>query len=295
MPNRHHEGVINMRRSLISIGLAALCVLIWPATALAATDPDLGTAGNYAVVAGSTITNTGGTWITGKLALAPGTAITGFPGAWGATSGAQDVANPAATQAQTDFGGANPPAAISGPSTFTRGMGQTPCTTTGVNLGGQTLAPGIYCNGTMGITGGQTLTLTGGGVYLFQIVSTPYRTTAQRPTPGARRCDFGHQPHHPARRMRGRLHEKLSHPDIRSPAARNAVAGHARCALGAARIIPLAARDRSRRHVRRNRTGREHSKAPPPHLVGARVGLEQCSGSGRHGPLPACRHRCWVK
>ena len=195
MPIPHYKGVIKMRRSLISFGLAALFVLIWPATALAATDPDLGTAGNYADVAGSTITNTGGSWITGKMALSPGTSVTGFPGAWGATSGQQDVCPPGcpvATQAQTDFGGPNPPAAISGPSTFTRGMGQTPCTTTGVNLGGQTLVPGIYCNGTMGITGGQTLTLTGGGVYLFQIQSTLITGNASRVllTGGAQPCDI---------------------------------------------------------------------------------------------------------
>jgi len=49
-----------MRRSVVSVSLAALVVLIWPATASAALPnhlPPLGTAGNYAVLGGTTITN----------------------------------------------------------------------------------------------------------------------------------------------------------------------------------------------------------------------------------------------
>ena len=150
-----------MRRSLISFGLAALIVLIWPATALAATLVPLGTAGNYAVLAGTAITNAGpGSWITGQMGISPsnGTSITGFPPS---TSGHIDAANPAAVTAKSDLTNA-----------FTQASGQGPCTAEGVNLGGLTLPPGVYCNGTLGITGGQTLTLDGGGstngVWIFQ-------------------------------------------------------------------------------------------------------------------------------
>ena len=71
--------MINKRRSGLSLALAALVFFVWPASALAATDPGLGTAGNFAVLAGTTVTNTGPTWITGQLGVAPGSAVTGFP------------------------------------------------------------------------------------------------------------------------------------------------------------------------------------------------------------------------
>jgi hypothetical protein len=149
-----------MRRSIMSFGLAALVILIWPATALAATDPGLGGAGNFAVLAGTTVTNTGPSWITGQLGVAPGSAVTGFPPG---TSGVQHKGDSVATTAQTNLTAA-----------YTNAAAQ-PCpgsnNFTGVNLGGKTLVPGVYCQTTApSLTG--TLTLNGSGVYIFQIGST---------------------------------------------------------------------------------------------------------------------------
>ena len=50
-------------------------------TALAQTAPPLGTAQNFAVLGGSTVTNavSAGTILTGNLGVWPGSAITGFP------------------------------------------------------------------------------------------------------------------------------------------------------------------------------------------------------------------------
>jgi hypothetical protein len=168
-----------MRRTIVSLCVAALLILIWPATALAAaSDPLLKTSGNYAVLAAATITNTGPSWITGQLALSPGTSVTGFPPG---TVGHQDIANGASLQARNDATAA-----------YNVAAGEPGCTTTGVELGSRTLGPGLYCNGTMGITAGLTLTLNGGGIYIFQIASTLITGASSRVllTNGAQPCDI---------------------------------------------------------------------------------------------------------
>jgi hypothetical protein len=143
-----------MRRSLLSISLAALVFVIWPATALAATDPGLGSAGNFAVLSGAGMTNTGPSWITGAIG---GAGITGFPPG---TAGPQHNSDGVYTTAETDL-------------TAAFAAAVQPITTdyTGTNLGGLTLGPGVY-NQTTAPTLTGTLTLSGSGVYIFLIGST---------------------------------------------------------------------------------------------------------------------------
>lgn len=149
-----------MRRAIISASLAALTFLIWPASALAATDPGLASAAPFGVLAGTTVTNTGNTVVTGELGVSPGTAVTGFPPG---TSGPQHNGDSVALTAQTDLTAAYVNAAAQ------------PCPSTnnfaGVNLGGKTLVPGVYCQTTAPTLTG-TLTLNGSGIYIFQIGST---------------------------------------------------------------------------------------------------------------------------
>jgi hypothetical protein len=152
-----------MRRSLLSLILAGIVVLIWPATALAATNPGLLTAGDFAVLAGTTITNTGPSWITGAIgAGAAGIAPGSFPPG---TSGPQHTNDGVYTTAQTDLTNAYANAVQ-------------PCTTdySGVNLGGLTLTPGVYCQTTAPTLTG-TLTLNGSGIYIFLIGTTAAPTT----------------------------------------------------------------------------------------------------------------------
>lgn len=167
-----------MRRSILSLALAALVILAWPASALAATLVPLGTAGNYAVLASATVTNTGPSWITGQIGLSPGTSVTGFPPG---TSGHQDIANSAALQAKIDLTAA-----------YNNAAGQTPFTTLSGDLGGRTLVAGTY-RSTGALTG--TLVLDGGGittgVWIFQMPSTLITASSSRVTliNGAQPCD----------------------------------------------------------------------------------------------------------
>ncbi|MFA7309853.1 MAG: ice-binding family protein [Candidatus Paceibacterota bacterium] len=123
---------------------------------------DLGTAGSFAILAGSTVTNTGPTVINGDLGLSPGTSVTGFPP--GIVNGTQQITNAAAAQAEADLGTAYN--AASGQSVGTVSISG--------DLGGQTLTPGLYNSASsLGLTG--TLTLDGQGnpnaVFIFQIGS----------------------------------------------------------------------------------------------------------------------------
>jgi ice-binding like protein len=152
--------VNKLRRLLLPLLVAILVGAIGPLTALAATDPGLASAGNFAVLAGTTVTNTGPSWITGQVGVAPGTAVTGFPPG---TSGPQHKGDSVATTAQTDLTAAYTNAAAQ-PCPGTNNF-------TGVNLGGKNLVPGVYCQTTAPTLTG-TLTLNGSGIYIFQIGST---------------------------------------------------------------------------------------------------------------------------
>jgi hypothetical protein len=132
----------------------------------------LGAAGNFVVLAGSTVTNTGLTSVTGDLGVSPGTAVTGFPPGT-IVGGAQHAGDPTAAQGVADLTIA-----------FNDAAGRTLCpVTVAGNLGGQTLAPGLYkSTSSLEISSGD-LTLDAKGdanaVFIFQIAST-LTTTAGR-------------------------------------------------------------------------------------------------------------------
>src|SRR5581483_1027133 len=124
------------------------------------TQPPLGTAGKFAVVGGSTVTNTGSTVLHGDLGVSPGTAVTGFPP--GVVHGSIYVANAVALQAQNDV-----------TTAYVNAAGQScDASLTGQDLGGLTLTTGAYCFSTSAqLTG--NLTINGQGnpasVFIFQI------------------------------------------------------------------------------------------------------------------------------
>jgi hypothetical protein len=149
--------------ALVCAATGVVGVLAPPGAAAATAAVSLGTAADFAVLAGSTITNTGPSAITGDVGLSPGTAITGLPP--GQVTGAVHAADATAAQAKSDLGAAYDDAAAR-PSTAT----------VPVELGGTTRTPGVYGSpaGTFGITGTVTLDAQGdaNAVFIFKAAST---------------------------------------------------------------------------------------------------------------------------
>jgi hypothetical protein len=137
----------------------------------AATAVPLGTARQFAVLAGAGITNTGTTTITGDIGTYPITSITGSQTI--VLNGANHAGDAVTQQAKQDLITAYDNAAGQGPTNPIAGG----------NLGGRTLTSGVYTSASsLGLTG--TLTLNGEGnpnaVFIFQAGSTLTTASASR-------------------------------------------------------------------------------------------------------------------
>jgi hypothetical protein len=124
----------------------------------------LGGAGAFVVLAGSTVTSTGATALTGDQGVSPGTAVTGFPP--GTLTGTLHAGDATSAVAMGDLTTAYNDAA---------GRTVAPVTLAG-NLGGLTLPPGLYnSTSSLSISSGD-LTLDAQGdpnaVFIFQMAST---------------------------------------------------------------------------------------------------------------------------
>jgi Ice-binding-like/Stigma-specific protein, Stig1 len=132
--------------------------------ASAATAPTLGMAQSFAVLAGSMVTNTGNTVVSGDLGVSPGSAVTGFPPGL-VNNGTIHAADAVALQAQSDD-----------TAVYNTLAGQK-CNfdLTGKDLVGLTLVAGVYCfSSSAQLSGALTLDAEGdpSAVFIFQIGST---------------------------------------------------------------------------------------------------------------------------
>ncbi len=157
-----------MVRSLASprLLLLAALILLTAASSAQAGPPAvlLGTADSFAILAGSTITNTGASVINGDLGLHPGTAVTGFPP--GILNGAPHLTDAVAGQAKTDL-----------TSAYKDAAGRSLTAVTPPDIGNRTVIAGVYRTGSvpsLGLTGNLTLDAQGDprAVFIFQVEST---------------------------------------------------------------------------------------------------------------------------
>src|ERR1035437_2327702 len=138
-----------------SLGLAAL--LLVSVTAQAAVAPNLGVAGSYSILAGTQVTNTGTTYISGDVGISPASG-----GAVGANHPGLTAGMVGGTIHDKDVPAAN--AQFAQHAAYTWLGIHNPCSHTYSGacgeLAGQSLVPGVYCATEFRLSGG-TLTLVG--------------------------------------------------------------------------------------------------------------------------------------
>jgi type VI secretion system secreted protein VgrG len=149
---------------MLKAAFAGLIIFVAAGTddAVAATI-GLNSAGDFTVLAGSTVISTGATLIDGNLGLWPGTAVTGFPPGL-VTDGSIYAADARAQSGNTDLVAA-----------YTAIAGQSGAVVLTGDLGGRILAPGLYSFASSAqLTGTLTLNAQGdaGAQFVFQIGST---------------------------------------------------------------------------------------------------------------------------
>jgi hypothetical protein len=126
----------------------------------------LGSAANFVVLAGSTVTNTGPTVITGgNLGLSPGSAVTGFPPGALTPPAVMHVTDPTAAQAELDL-----------TTAYIYSAGLPGAAVLPGDMSGLTFTPGLYKTSSTVMLSAGNVTLDAQGdanaVFIFQIGST---------------------------------------------------------------------------------------------------------------------------
>jgi hypothetical protein len=156
------------QRITVTAAAAVVLLLAGAGPAHAAADPvGLGTAASFAVLAATTVTNTGPTVISGDIGVTPGTAVSGFPPGI-QSQGAAYIAEGVSGQAMIDATAAYVSAAAQPGSPG-------PAVVVAPELGGLTFTPDLYqSSGVLQITGNMTLDAGGDpdAIFIFRSTST---------------------------------------------------------------------------------------------------------------------------
>jgi hypothetical protein len=152
---------MNVRRYTLVLAVCAVGLVVTTSATAAATPVPLATTDAFSVLAGSGITNTGPTTVSGSIGTFPTTSISGLGSMTvGGTNHAGDAVS---QQAKTDL-----------VTAYNTAAGEGPTNPVAADLGGRTLLPGVYNSASsMGLTGALTLNAQGNpnSVFVFQIGS----------------------------------------------------------------------------------------------------------------------------
>jgi hypothetical protein len=160
--SRRASSVIAASTSVVALVIVGSLVALGTNAAAATSPVGLGTADSFAVLAGTGITNTGPTTITGDIGTFPTTSITGLTSL--TLLGTNHAGDSVTQAAKTDL-----------TTAYTTAAGEGPTTAIAADLVGQTLKPGVYNSASaVGLSGVLTLDAVGdpNAVWVFQAGST---------------------------------------------------------------------------------------------------------------------------
>ena len=157
-------------RFRFALAVCAVGLALATSAVAASTAVPLATADSFSVLAGSGITNTGATTVSGDIGTFPTATISALGSiALGGTNHAGDAVT---QQAKNDLAAA-----------YSTAQGEGPTSSISADLGGRTLVPGVYKSmSSMGLTGALTLNAQGdpNSVFVFQVGSAFTSASASR-------------------------------------------------------------------------------------------------------------------
>jgi type VI secretion system secreted protein VgrG len=160
--SRRAPSVIAASTSVVALAVVGALVAIGSDATAAPVAVGLGTASSFAVLAGTGVTNTGPTTITGDIGAFPTATITGLTSI--TVSGTNHAGDSVTQGAKTDL-----------TTAYVTAAGEGPTTAIAADLVGRTLKPGVYNSASaVGLSGVLTLDAAGdpNAVWVFQAGST---------------------------------------------------------------------------------------------------------------------------